>query len=55
MNGRSIVVSIHVAASAAAPIKSVAKVIAVVERGFFFVYAKRYGRFAFCYAMFCVD
>jgi hypothetical protein len=50
-----IVVSIHVAASAAAPFISVAKVIALGERGFIFVYAKRHGHFAFCYAMFCVD
>jgi len=50
-----IVVSIHVAASAASPIKSVAKVIAAVERGFIFVYAKRYGLIDFCYSMFCVD
>ncbi len=55
MNVRSIVVSIHVAASAAAPIKSVTKVVALADRGSIFVYAKRYGLFAFCYSMFCVD
>jgi hypothetical protein len=41
MNGSGIFVSLHIAASTAAPIKSVAKVIALVERWFIFVYAKR--------------
>jgi hypothetical protein len=47
MNGPGIVVSLHVAPSAAAPIKSVGEVVAVVDRGFIFVYAEQYGLIAF--------
>lgn len=55
MKGPGIVVSLHSAPSASAPIKSVADVVAVADRGSIFVYAERYGLIAFCYSMFCVD
>lgn len=53
MELRESVGSLHI--SEFAPIKSVAEVIALADRGSIFVYAKRYGLIACCYSMFCVD
>jgi hypothetical protein len=52
---RGIVVSIHIAAMASAPIQSVAEVVALADRGSIFVYAESYGLLAFCHSIFCVD
>lgn len=48
MNGPGIVVSLQVAPSAAAPIKSVAEAVAVADRGSILRYAERYGLITFC-------
>ncbi len=52
MNGLGIVVSLHIAPVGAAPINSVAVVVALADRGSVFVYAERYGLIGFCYSMF---